>query len=132
MSEVLWKLPVPATALLEDATLETISKQVYALMCRYEGIHDDIVTLNLRFHGVEAHRTTPWKSVTSEMITTAYAKLVRIEPSDWLAAVKRKLIGSKSNSDDLEHLMIYFDDGPCYEFICQSFSVEEHSEPIQF
>jgi hypothetical protein len=77
------------------------------------------------FDSVEAYKCTHMTARSVEMIKTAYDKLVSLDDSAWLSEVK-------ANSDsyyakrqgppmELQHLMIFFDDGPCYEFICVGF-----------
>lgn len=64
----------------------------------------------------------------------AYDKIVDLGETSWLAEVRNQLrqCGEEALTsfsytlpDQLSHLMINFDDGPCYEFICESFQVEE-------
>lgn len=53
----------------------------------------------------------------------AYDKVVDCGETKWLNSIKKQLAEYKDNTSDLRHLMIYFDAGPCYEFICRSFRV---------
>ncbi len=60
-----------------------------------------------------------------EMIKTAYDKLVRLKNSAWLSEVTAKSASfytkMQGSPKEFQHLMICFDDGPCYEFICVEF-----------
>jgi len=52
---------------------------------------------------------------------------VQIEDSPWLAEVKRNGASYYANRpatlNDMRHLMICFDDGPCYEVVCTGFEL---------
>jgi hypothetical protein len=55
----------------------------------------------------------------------AYDKILIIENSNLL----KKIMNRNKALKDLNHYMIYFDDGPCFEFICNGVScnVEENA-----
>jgi hypothetical protein len=59
------------------------------------------------------------------MINTAYGKLVRLESTPWLTQTQKVLSDHRLARpvEELQHLMICFNDDPCYEFICTGFSV---------
>src|ERR671939_1384407 len=120
MSQILWKLPVPSTALLRSPIFQVLLKRSCALCCEYEDDDGYIVSLNLLFEGVEAFKCTYYRACTAEMITTAYDKVVDVGATEWKAEIKESLIRSEQDITGLVHLMIYFDDGPCYEFICRN------------
>jgi hypothetical protein len=126
MSQTLWTLPVASTALLNGTTFQKLSRRVCALVCEYEDDSDSVVSIKLLFDGVEAFKCTYQGACTPEMIRNSYDKVVDVGSSEWLRSVQGQLISYGSQSvDELKHLMIYFDDGPCYEFICRAFRVEE-------
>jgi len=132
VAQVLWKLPVPSTALSNHIEFQQRLGRVCALVCEYEGDTYQVVTLNLVFDGVEAFKCTYHASCTAEMIRTAYDQVVDGGSSDWLSAIRDQLLTvdglyKDQKVEELKHLMIYFDDGPCYEFICRTFRVEETS-----
>lgn len=54
----------------------------------------------------------------------AYGKLVSLN-SAWLDEVQSIREKDQATISDLQHLMITFDDGPCYEIICRSWSINE-------
>ena len=102
------------------------------MLCEYEDDRDRVVSIKLVFEGVEAFKCTYQDACTPEMIEDSYDKAVDVGPSEWLRSVQGQLISYGSQSvDELKHLMIYFDDGPCYEFICQAFRVEEHQLQVR-
>jgi len=55
----------------------------------------------------------------------AYDQLVDRGLSTWLEELSANLTGKGVDVQGLAHLMINFDDGPAYEIVCRSFSVEE-------
>jgi hypothetical protein len=73
------------------------------------------------FDDVEAYKCTHMTALSVEMINAAYDRLVRLENSPWLSEVKANSASfyrtRQGAAKDLQHLMICFDDGPCYEFI---------------
>lgn len=77
------------------------------------------------FDGVEAVRITYHRACSEEMIR-AYDQLVEIEDSEWLVEVRSR-VRAEGPKAPVRHLRIYFDDGPCYEFLCTSCS---HGKPL--
>ena len=124
MTQILWTLPVPSTALLRSPIFQVLLSRSCALFCEYENDDGDLVSLKLLFEGVQAFKCTYYKACTIEMINTAYDKVVDIGSTEWKAKIKARLVSSDQDILGLKHLMIYFDDGPCYEFICRNFQTE--------
>jgi hypothetical protein len=130
MAQTLWTLPVPTNALLGGGVaFKKLLGRTCALLCEYEDDNDNVVYLKLLFEGVEAFRCTYMTACTLYMIETAYDEVADLGSTQWLNDVKvqsakhyEKYYGQ---AIELRHLMIYFGDGPCYEFICQSFRIEE-------
>jgi hypothetical protein len=60
------------------------------------------------------------------MIQT-YDTLSDMGYTDWLRSIKEQLLSVGDGGHGLRHLMMYFDDGPCYEFICRSFTIESET-----
>ena len=74
------------------------------------------------FDGVEAYKCTYLTSCSAEMFNIAYGKLVRLAATPWLNEVLKSCAKTSQASKELQHLMICFDDGPCYEVICVRFN----------
>jgi len=72
---------------------------------------------DLCFEGTELFMCTYLSSLTPEMTRSAYGKLVDLGRTEL-----RTKIAAGSQKKDIRHLMICFDDGPCYEVVCTSFS----------
>lgn len=83
------------------------------------------------FVGVESFKCTYDEACSLEMIE-AYGKIVDIGNSDWLDEIRQNLLNYEADSKGLKHLRIYFDDGPCYEFICRSFEVVREEKKDYF
>ncbi len=78
--------------------------------------------LALVFEGVEAYKCTYLTSCSAEMFNTAYGKLVNLGVTPWLNEVLKSSAKASQPSKELQHLMICFDDGPCYEILCVRFN----------
>jgi hypothetical protein len=83
--------------------------------------------LILVFDGVESFKFTYYKAVSLEMLD-AYDKIIEISGSAWLDQIKQNLFQNEADSQNLKHLRIYFDDGHCYEFICNSIEVKSDKQ----
>jgi hypothetical protein len=126
MSETLWRLPVPATALTRGPVFTELFKRQCELSFHIESEEGGERRVALAFEGVEAYKCTYLSSMSAEMINCAYGRLVRLDGTTWLAEVSKfydsYCASAKQTPKDLQHLMICFDDGPCYEFICGAFN----------
>lgn len=124
MTRTLWTLPVPSTALLDGVSFQKLSGRACVLTLEYEDDDNNVVSMRLHFEGVETFKCTYLNACTVEMIGMAYDKVVDVGSSSWLIDIKKQLALSNQITSDLRHLMIYFDDGPSYEFICKAFTVD--------
>ena len=77
------------------------------------------------FNDVLSARITYYKACTAAMVS-AYDKLVEISDSEWLSEVKKTVEAANGDGSNLRQFMLYFDDGPCYEFVCRS---AEYTKP---
>lgn len=119
----LWRLPVAPSAIYLGPEISVLRKRTLELKFSTECAKGGIVESALRFEGVEAYRCTYATSLSADMIHLAYGALVALD-SEWLEAVRTT--GRKQQVDELFHAMITFDDGPCYEIICRSWSIRGH------
>jgi hypothetical protein len=124
MNRVLWEMPVPSSALTRGPSFAALLKRECELSFYVESDDGD-KKAGILFDGVEAYKCTHMTARSVEMINTAYDKLVRLDDSPWLAEVKANSSAYYTKRQgapkELQHLMICFDDGPCYEFICIGF-----------
>jgi hypothetical protein len=121
MSELVWKLPVPATALYRSPELVELPKRQCELTFDVEGDDGGWIRWRLLFGGVEAYKCTYLTSISAEIFNTAYGKVVKLGQTPWLDEIMKVYLKSGPELRALHHLMIVFDDGPCYEFICTMF-----------
>jgi hypothetical protein len=117
MSDTLWKLPVPATAVLGSPVFVALTKRQCELSFHIE-TDGGQTRVGLLFDGVEGYKCTYLTSCSKEMFNTAYGKLVRLGVTVWLDDVMKVYARASQAPKELQHLMICFDDGPCYEIIC--------------
>jgi len=131
MKSQIWELPVPSTALLDGGVvLEKLLGRKCSLSFNHGGDDNNIISTRLLFDGVEAFKCTYHKACTLEMIESSYDKVVNLGATPWLNRVIEQLSISEQPTQELSHLMIYFDDGPCYEFICRSMQVIQDDLPV--
>ncbi len=132
MAEIIWKTSVPSTAFFQGVKFSILLGRKCLLEYSYEGKEDFLVIFEtLIFDGVESFKCTYYRACSLEMIE-AYDKVVDVGNSVWLAEIKQNLLRAEANATKLKHLRIYFDDGPCYEFICRSFEVVNEEQKDYF
>src|SRR5579859_4815528 len=117
MLEVLWAIPGPATA-VHFVKFEALDGRAcrlsLSLIALAEDGRDVLQHYRLRFEGVESYRCTYLTSLNIDMIKNAYGRLVDLGRTAWVHE-----LATRSESADVTHLMICFDDGPCYEIACR-------------
>jgi len=118
MVSELWRMPVPSTALLAGPVFTPLSRRRCEFSFKIEGPKGEPTKMRLRFDGVEAYKCTYLTSLGAEMIEAAYDRLVDRGATPWLAELSKR----HERYWELRHLMVCFDDGPCYESICTAFS----------
>ena len=121
MAEVVWSLPFLSSG-LNGVDFQKFPVRRCALACD----DGESSPVRLVFEGVEAFRCTYHNACSPEMVES-YDKLTDLGRTQWLDSVRHQLSGSGDEVDALCHLMIYFDDGPCYEFICRGWRAEEEA-----
>ncbi len=132
MAEIIWKISVTSTAFLKGVKFLMLLGRKCSLEYAYEGEKDHFIIFEkLIFDGVESFKCTYYKACSFEMIG-AYDKVINIGNSVWLTEIKRNLSEVDADSSELKHLRIYFDDGPCYEFICKSFEIVSDEQKDYF
>ena len=86
-------------------------------------VDGDPYSLDLELVGVEALKCTHFPACLG-VLPSSYGALVSVPDSPWLKSI-REVVAKVRDATDLKHLAISFDDGPCYEAICQSFSARK-------
>lgn len=125
MTDTLWKMPVPPTAITRGPVFRPLPRRQCELSFYIEADTGDKKE-SLLFDGVEAYKCTYMAALNAEMISAAYGKLVDLGKSPWLGEISQKARGHytkvKNTPPVLRHLAICFDDGPCFEIICAGFN----------
>jgi hypothetical protein len=99
-------------------SLQKLPHRDYVLSIRHEDTQDE-----LHFRRVEALRVTHYRACTTAMISS-YDRVTDLGQTPWLVEVHQQLQQAKEPVEGLRHIMLYLDDGPCYEFICHDFSAK--------
>jgi hypothetical protein len=125
--KMLWQLPVPSTALLDGGPVfeERMGREI-ALRISYE-TEDEVETVALVFVGVEAYKVTYDRARGDEMLE-AYDRLLDQGETSWLGEITGNLRQHGADAATLTHMIINFDDGPCYEVICRSHRLESATQ----
>ena len=121
--QTLWEMPFPSSSLAGgEISCETRRGDKLEIIIQVS----EKKSIRLGFHDVYSVRCTFEMACTGEMID-AYDQVVDVGKSDFLEAVvaqmqKREGVDATSG---IRHLRVYFDDGPCFEFICRSFTADQ-------
>jgi hypothetical protein len=128
INKILWKLQVPALAIIQGPFFKVQPKRRCEISFSIEAEDGSEKAAALLFEGVEAFRCTyltSLDSISHEWRNEAYGNLIQFQSSPWLTEVSNARSGYHAKMSaqlkSVQHLMICFDDGPCYEFICESF-----------
>jgi hypothetical protein len=88
--------------------------------------------LTLGFQEVQAYRCTHLASlgaISPDLLTQSYGQLISIDDSSWLRQVREAYERHESargrTPQLLQHLLLSFDDGPLFEFICAKYTTPE-------
>ena len=121
-------MPESATAIIRGPVFKVLAKRQCEISFSIEGEAGGEKWLALVFDEVETFKSTYLTSLGSlnmELRRQSYESVISIFDSPWLREVKQSNIDYCASARliprELQHLMITFDDGPCYEFICGAF-----------
>jgi hypothetical protein len=128
MNKTLWKLEVPVTSIIRGPSLKVLPTRQCEISFSVEAKDGGEKIEALVFDDVEAFKCTYLTSLGSvgqDLRRQSYGALISIPESPWLREVKQcytdYCTSARLTPKNLQHLMITFDDGPCYEFICGAF-----------
>lgn len=119
MIKTIWTLPIPSTNVVGEPNTRVIKYRDHELKFSLMDDEGETYKYLINFLGTEAYKCTYLTSCTVEMITTSYDKLIDCGQTNWLVKteeISERVSGSKK---ELHHYRIFFDEGPCYEFICE-------------
>ena len=130
MNKTIWQMPVPASSILKGPSLNQLHKRQVEMSFFIEGDDDSEKRIALLFEGVESYKVTHLTSLGSinrELRSQAYGTVISVALSPWLNEVRNAYVeyclAANQSPKELQHLMTFFDDGPCCEFICTGFKV---------
>lgn len=131
-----WKLPVPSTSFVAGPTFQPGGSSI--LCWTYEGNSEFVATpvqgiieQRLNFGGVVAYRCTYDVLCDPDLIALAYDSLVDLGETKWLTALRAASENVQFGAGkSLKHVAIFFDGGPCYEFVCREVHKSEMLKPI--
>jgi len=116
----LWTLPFPSSG-ATDTSLEMRLGRECAVV--FPNPISGKSSLSLIFDRVQAFKCTYLSAITP--LPGTYDTLVDLGDSEWLRLIRTRLESHRKETSALRHLRIDFDDGPSYEFICETFRIEE-------
>jgi len=126
MRNVLWELPFPSSGAW-TTRFQVLPRRECAIVFPNEVDQGRTNYLSLVFSGVQAYKCTYFHAITP--VPEAYDTLIALEDSKWLDSIKHQMAAHGDDTSKLQHLIITFDDGPCYEFICESFQAKGPTTP---
>jgi hypothetical protein len=123
VGHIKWTLPVPSTALLGGGPVfrKRPGREI-AIEYAYED-DDGERQETLVFQGVEAFRCR-YRTALGRECVEAYDTLDDRGSTPWLDEIRGDVSMHGENATGLMHLMITFDGGPCYEFVCRGFRID--------
>jgi len=130
-----WKLPVPSTSFVAGPTFQpggtSILRWTYESDSEFVAVpFGGIIEQSLNFGGVVGYRCTYDVLCEVELITLAYDRLIDLGETNWPVTLRA---GSErahfGGGKLLKHVAIFFDQGPCYEFVCEGVGVSETLMP---
>lgn len=134
MSRELWALPPDVTTVMRGPHFRELSRQRCELLFSLESTDGSEQWHALVFGGVEVFKCTHSKSIGTiphDVRREAYGKVIIVSNSVWRDQVNTSysehMRGYNESPRNLHHMAIYFDDGPCFEFICSEFKVVDPS-----
>jgi hypothetical protein len=128
MNTTLWQLGAPVTSIIRGPSFKVLPKRTCQIAFSVEAKDGGEEIKALVFEDVQAFKCTHLASlgsVSQGLRRESYGALISISGSPWLREVNPSYtdycISARLTPKDLQHLMITFDDGPCYEVICGNF-----------
>lgn len=127
----LWEMPASATTLIRGPEFTVLPQRRCKIAFSIEGDDGEEQWIALLFNDVEAFRATYLTSlgaIDTTLRSAAYETLVVVSESPWLTSItsahSRYCRSADRVCEALRHLVMHFDDGPCFEIICTSFQPE--------
>lgn len=130
MKKHLWKMSVPVTSIFKGPYFKVLPRRECELSFSTELENGGEKIETLVFGAVAAFRCTYLTAlgvIGPDLLRESYGAVISVGESAWFQQVRnshlRYCAPARITPGELQHLMITFDDGPCYEFICETFDV---------
>jgi hypothetical protein len=123
MTSIVYIIPVPSTSFVRGPSFEKLGGRRCSLGYDYETKEADaLVTETILFAGVEGFKCTYYTSNSAEVFE-AYDRIVDLGTTRWLMTISHHLESNGGSAKELKHFALFFDDGPYWEFICNSLEI---------
>lgn len=126
MPNEIYTLPVPSSWFNSPRFLERLKRSCELVWEYKKGENSEPIHLSLTFNVCWGVKITYFVANDVEISHSAYDKVVDFGETDWLRGIRSNIVANEWEVTQLRHLGIYFDDGPLYEFICESFETHEN------
>lgn len=117
MPDVLYPLPYPSGE--GEFSLVDHEGRTCVLLCYWEALAANAIAII--FKSLQAYRCTYDEACSLDQFRTGTDQLIDMGVTSWLKEIRE----SVADGEALRHMMICLEDGPCYEFICTGFEIEE-------
>jgi hypothetical protein len=127
MTTTIWDLSFPSSGLTQGPSVEMRGKRTIAILLASEDASQDDgreKAIAIVFCETEAFKIT-YRSAQPEWMLCAYDRLVDLGETKWLNDIRDELRRRGIRDETVRHLMINFDDGPSFEFVCRGYTIEE-------
>ncbi len=126
-ANVLWTFPDPSAPLVGDPHLSPLG-ETCLVEFSFQIAERRSEAVSLLFDRVASYRCTLRQALSPPVLRTFQGRLTEITGSAWKDEVLAALMDNGTPpSSPLRHLVICFEEGPCYDFICGGF--EARSRP---
>ena len=125
MPKEIYSLPIPSSW-IGSPKFFARPKRLCEIVCENREVEkSEIKQVSLKFNNCWAVKFTYYVANDAELISLTYDKVVDFGATDWLLKIKSNIAINKVQIEQIRHFAIFFDDGPLYEFVCESFCSEE-------
>ncbi|XUY30217.1 hypothetical protein RMR21_023940 (plasmid) [Agrobacterium sp. rho-8.1] len=121
--EIIWDFPSPPTSLYDGPVLKSQGGRQFSLEFSFENERGDIENKCFTFKNVWAYRCDFLYAIRRDLMEKSYGKLVELPSHAWLEEIRYKEGQYGSSAVFTKVFVITFDDGPCYQFLCEQVSV---------
>lgn len=128
MPNVVWKMKGSSTGLLREPKMFVMLQRSSCLWWVAEEETGGGRNEALVFTGIEAYKCSYFLTYSVELLNATYDTLNDLGQTSFLSEICARLKG-RTNTKELRHFAISFDDGPLFEFIARSFEFRSPFDP---